>query len=993
MKNISENQLSSIKLLLKNVLGVVVLMTASLAAAFVLPLENVTDYGSRTIPASSYTEISMPAVTANKVVALRFNAHNITPAPAGFGHYLKLELNSTVVPLTIAGTNGAVRLIGRSQAFKLLSNGNTYSTFSGVNIASMFAPSYAVGNAMTEEGLSSTYELIITDMVSSASANSLKIYNLCSSYSMQVDHIEVGYRPDSLTFGSVTIPANSSATINLPVMPTMDGEAVILHLNEHNVASGGCNDNLKLELNNTTITRLMSNGNERLTDKRPEFKLLSNQTTYDLFNGETIASMFASNYVIGNAMTADGLGSTLDLNVSDMIDGNWASILKIYNLSPTYPMQVDNIEIEWRGHKASVADSMTIDGITLGRGAAGGFTVGTAEGGELKVETAIGMSDTISTLPSVLIAADSTPPIAVYSQKVATGYWISAYWPNVIMDRAITIEDGIVHWNEQWTNRTSAPIGLPFRHRFFWNNQLADFRIAGDDIEAVETAPGNPTLFVENAANGNGFGITAESDWLRLLMWMRHDASVGEIYSRTLALDAYSNIVFETTITPVQNNRGYWTFINSVRERWGANGHCMERPLFFGYDQVSEYESPEDRLQQSLGHLGPIYLAKSPWLRLVQDAGVVNNDTYPKLSSPTTPGLCPYLDVATFITFAHRQQSWTNLAAEVALFRSAVPSVKIISLSHPSSEIIYKPCKAQWPWASDGIIAADGSVFEAPVYSNAWLPVYVNYDWGVLYYLPRIGSNYLAYLLAAMQKSMDDCDTDGIYCDEASFAFSRDVISPSNPRGYSRYDYSCWDGYSATLDSNGNIVRFKSDNGYVTEQTQLQLADSVYSRDKFYFCNTAAALRSVNNLHIPRFVEGTNDNSYTSTHLSSVPLVLFDEVFNTRKELFDKVKEVLQNGCIYSPCKSNLLLEGSDNFVCKLYPITIRQLGPGFVKGEERLIANYSGTFSWPGYSAVVRMYVYNSDGDLISDDEVNVTNVTPVSVPSGGLVIAEIIP
>ena len=231
---------------------------------------------------------------------------------------------------------------------------------------------------------------------------------------------------------------------------------------------------------------------------------------------------------------------------------------------------------------------------------------------------------------------------------------------------------------------------------------------------------------------------------------------------------------------------------------------------------------------------------------------------------------------------------------------------------------------------------------------------------------------------------MDSYSSDGIYCDEASFA--------SQHRGYSRYDYRSWDGYSADLDYDGDIVAYKTDNAYVTEQAQLQHASAIAARSKFFFCNTPAALRSVNNLHIPRFCEGGGD-TYNHGHLSTVPLVLGNfPGTTTQTDVFDNVKTVLQNGGILSPYKSNLLLTGDDNFVCKLYPITIREIGPGIVKGEERLITTVSGNYyDWPGTAEVVRLYTYDSDGDLISDDDENIDGDLQLSVPSGGLIIAEI--
>ena len=82
--------------------------------------------------------------------------------------------------------------------------------------------------------------------------------------------------------------------------------------------------------------------------------------------------------------------------------------------------------------------------------------------------------------------------------------------------------------------------------------------------------------------------------------------------------------------------------------------------------------------------------------------------------------------------------------------------------------------------------------------------------------------------------------------------------------------------------------------------------------------------------------------------------------------------------------------------MCKLYPLTIRDLGPGTVTGEERLITTKSGSFDWPGRAASVRLYVYDEKGDLTGKDTVlkaEVGKPLPLTVPKDGMVIAEIIP
>ena len=94
-------------------------------------------------------------------------------------------------------------------------------------------------------------------------------------------------------------------------------------------------------------------------------------------------------------------------------------------------------------------------------------------------------------------------------------------------------------------------------------------------------------------------------------------------------------------------------------------------------------------------------------------------------------------------------------------------------------------------------------------------------------------------------------------------------------------------------------------------------------------------------------------------------------------------------------CSVNLLLKGPDNFVSKLYPIAIRRIGPGWVQGQERLIATTPGPQAWPKRAATLRLYRYTATGALLDKDKTVRTQPDTsltLKIPKDGLVIAEIV-
>lgn len=817
---------------------------------------------------------------------------------------------------------------------------------------------------------------------------------------------------DVITLPDQTLPFQKSAELTLPALPAKPGKIIVLAFKAVSYAKGpaGCNYNATVKINDATLGRFTTGGAERLIGRPAMFEFVETyKQAFPVFSGTRLMVLFAPDAKVGDGMTRDHLGATFTLDISDVVRGVDGNTLTFANtraksaISDRLDLLVTDLRIGWLDKalipqppsgvpkRGTLTMRVSADGLELAQGAGGGFAVTAGDGLRLRVETVIGMDGKI---PSQLTADDKAGKKARVAIEPygKTGYRMTAEWLALRLLRTVAIENGLVVWKERWTNTGKAIAGLPFRHRVFLDGENPKYWIGGDpDMSAVAGSPKNPTLFLEAKKRpGHGMGVTAESDWLRLLMWVRTEGGVGEIYSENTALPPNGNIDFELTITPVADGGSYWGFINRVRERWGLNESGVPYPIFWGYAKTQKGDTPEERVKNALSHLGPIVIAYGGWARLTADARVVRAGQYPKLGegAPPTPGPCPDLDIDAFLTFQHREAYWKQYQVDVERIHKACPEAKVIKLMHPAMDVAYKPLKHRWPYAACEIATASGDCFEAPYYSRAHLGDAMTKGWGVLYYCPRPGSRYLAALLRDVRCAMDECGGDGVYFDEFSWGGAK--------RGYSRYDYGRWDGYSADLDKAGNVVRLKADNAYIAEVSQLEIVREVLVRNKLFLGNGTGVVRSVNQLPVARFTEGGNGHGkMAGGHLSNVPLILGNfGNSKTRKGVFENVKECLEIGCVYSPMAVNLLLEGADNFVCKLYPITVRKLGAGTILGKERLITSKSGAFDWPGRAASVRLYEYDAQGDLIRKDSVlklAADQALKLTIPKDGLVIAEI--
>lgn len=819
---------------------------------------------------------------------------------------------------------------------------------------------------------------------------------------------------DATTIDELRVPFGETVEQPLPAFPARPGRIVAIRFGAvaYCPRYGGCNYNMQMRINGSPVERRAPGGAERLIGRQPGFRLDTYPgNDFQVFSGPSLMLIYAPSAAVADPSTSDDLGGTFMLDVSDLVSGVDGNTLTVVNTRPVKPadyegdLVVEKLEIGYLDRalipetvvdvpeRGDISRAITRDGITLRQGAAGGFAISSEGGPEMLVETAIGMK---SDAESVLVADDTAPvdcPAKVSVEPFGPwGFRLTADWDGLRLTREVTIDAGIAKWEEEWSNTTDQIRALPVRHRVFLRDGQSIVTLAGDpDATGMAGLATNPTVCLQSQADPVfAYGVTAESDWLRLLMAARNTGGIAEVYSETLALPAKGRIDFDLTITPVTDGGGYWSFINSVRKRWGVNGTPVERPMFWGYSRAANCETDRERYEKSLGHLGPITVITGGWMRLSADVLPPRGGTYPKLpeDAPRSPGGCPDLDLDAYLKFEHRDAWWRDRAEEIETIKGVCPQVDIMHMTHPAMEVVYEPMAERFPIASETIRTPDGAPFEVRHYSTAHLYGAANKDWRVYYYTPRPGSEYLDALLGSLRRSMDQARSDGIYCDEFSWA--------GRTRGYSRYDYSRWDGYSADIDEDGKVVRLKSDNAYTSESCQLRMIHECLARNKPFLGNGGSALRSINALPIHRFIEGGNGHgAMAGGHLSAVPLVLGnmgDE--KTRQGVFDAVKQCLGIGCIYSPTAVNLLLEGPDNFVCKLYPLTVREIGPGTVTGEQRLITLHSGEYNWPGRDAHVRLYEYNSAGELVSRDTVvSLTSAERLTatVPEKGLLIAEV--
>ena len=628
-------------------------------------------------------------------------------------------------------------------------------------------------------------------------------------------------------------------------------------------------------------------------------------------------------------------------------------------------------------------------------GTSGGFAYSSGNGPKLIVESHL--SSNLGAPWSVL-ASDTRKSADITSVEVRDfgKYGLETkirFSKDVTLMRRLVIgADGLLQWREVYSNTGKGIVAVPFHHNLSFGVEEPRIWLSGEPNGSfVPSTVSHPTIVLEESKGKNrGMGITLENDLARLVSASKRLTDTAELYTNVLALAPGKSIALEFSVAPIAEG-GYWTFINDLRRRWNLNSITATAPFFFDDMYASMYEAYRkdksilDNLKKNLGSLGPIYMTLSPW-RMGAWELVCHKEDYAKLppDAPRTPGKTPDLDVDEFLRFGAHDVIDNEQKVMIDLIHRNIPNVKLVQMNHTSMEAVYLPCKDRWPYADCAITDANGRIFHDNHYDMK-MDKFRHQDWVIGYYVPYGGSAYYNFKLDNTRKALD-LGFDGIYVDEFSFAFP--------VAGYSRYNYSSWDGFSADIGPNNTVLRLKSDNAYTSVTYQNALVNLVHERGKFFLGNGMAATRTVNNAPCLRFWE--DFTRIGCAHIAKVPMMLGHRKGESQKLIFEGVRCAISEGCVYSPFLSSAkYLKGNDNFVCRQYPITVIRIMPGGIVGKERLLTAVSGEFEWPGVPDGTQaiLYCYNENGDRInigSKATVRAGKIT-LNVPRNGLVYAEL--
>jgi hypothetical protein len=500
--------------------------------------------------------------------------------------------------------------------------------------------------------------------------------------------------------------------------------------------------------------------------------------------------------------------------------------------------------------------------------------------------------------------------------------------------RTVTRRDSHVEVRDRMTNSSDADLPVVVLNALDVGSVsgLREFRVSGmlqgrfwastSPVEGRRTAA-TPVVYVERDASA--IGLVIEDDAYRnqgsFMVW---DSTVG-LGDDMFYLAPRAEYTFVWKIYPLAEP-GYYTFINALRRDW----ELFQRiPGLFGF----VHPGNDQRMYEDVRCANMDEVAQ--WL---QDTGIQIASTVVS-AEPVRPH-------ANRVLYGNEPIEWMRAGVGVFLdWRSDMRErgVEVKCLPYLDAHIVRL--------MRDRTLDDLEERLPGCLIHDAWGDP-VAYRSGWLYNtLPTLDNPSGKHLLEVLRLYMDEAGFDGIYLDE--WDHSR-----------SRVSFSHEDGMSALLDEGGRIVRKVGIVPIMTRDFQVRFIEELVARDAVIFANQFDDTLTASQLPVVHFAEpGGSYDSYllAAAQCSRTPLSLH---VKATRGVWQDAKEFLKRGLLM--CYYWKYLHG-DHVLKRCFPITVREVWPGVVIGEDRIVTCASGTFTLSGDEPLTA-YVYSGPDGTLSE-------------------------
>ena len=322
--------------------------------------------------------------------------------------------------------------------------------------------------------------------------------------------------------------------------------------------------------------------------------------------------------------------------------------------------------------------------------------------------------------------------------------------------------------------------------------------------------------------------------------------------------------------------------------------------------------------------------------------------------------------------------------------KKAYPDMRVICKIQP---LLSAACpENQDPYQDSQIIQENGKPMTFPCDPKDACYGDVPKGWVRYRHVPVIGNAWYKQLEQWIQLSMTEGGFDGIYFDTFSYATGF----------YGRYTYDRWDGHTVDIDpQTGEVTRKYADLALISEPARIALIELVRKYGGVVFANDPPCTEAMTRINTLRCNETTTPYGYMRMHLSTLTPLGHSKCYTsnerrnkkgwkTEADRMDDIRDKLSAGCLYSYYYAGPEL--TQNIVTNwMFPITPTEIGPGWVKGEQRTITMVSGEYGW-GPDTVAETILFDKNGHRVKSPAPGAIKATKlgvdIKIPDEGMAV-----
>jgi hypothetical protein len=496
------------------------------------------------------------------------------------------------------------------------------------------------------------------------------------------------------------------------------------------------------------------------------------------------------------------------------------------------------------------------------------------------------------------------------------------------LSRTITVYPNRIEVRDAFRNLAGATQGVRFGNEIVASDAVTGL-VAGvpaDQTGSSLNAPERP--FVQVLKAGVSLGMVARDDVYRnqsVSYYAPSDGSYG-IKDDSFGLAGGASYTTRWELYPT-DSRDPFDFYNAVRAEWGTANARIPGLFAFIYPQRPWRKNGKKLEQMTIAEM-------EDWLDTtgIQTVCFTVNDD---------------LEDGNIEAFGSRylvsQASKAYWRPIIQRLRQAKPNLKITPYFHLGADLPNDP-----EVASSRMMLL-GGLQKAFVNSSGIT------RW---YYYPTTTNAFGVRMRRVFDAVLSDFNSNAFYWDEYSYGVKSEYL-----------DGAEWDGSSVVINSNNNTVSKQVTlTALATRNVREQWTKELLERGMTMWTNWQPTTEQDTARNQPHFLEYFGSGDAAARGYLASPIQLnADSNPASNADVLAVVHRFLEAGLLYAHIGSSAYAETSPSILSHFYPMTPKELHPGYVLGRERIVTSITGAFGF-GNSGTLDAFIYDRSGRLKDD-------------------------